>query len=136
MRSLMLKILERSITLQLLVLYGAFLLPLLLGGIELYSFERDSLQQSIQRADVGLVQAIAFTVEGNVQTVSEDEAYLASTPAARQLDLHQLTPMLIQASHSYPDRSYIICDPSGRVVLTYPLNQKVVGQNFSKRNYF
>ncbi len=132
----MLKILERSITLQLLVLYGAFLLPLLLGGIELYSFERDSLQQSIQRADVGLVQAIAFTVEGNVQTVSEDEAYLASTPAARQLDLHQLTPMLIQASHSYPDRSYIICDPSGRVVLTYPLNQKVVGQNFSKRNYF
>src|SRR6266581_214894 len=99
MRSLMLKILERSITLQLLVLYSAFLLPLLLGGIELYTFERDSLQQSIQRADVGLVQAIAFAVEGNIQTISEEESYLAGSQAARQLDQHQLTPMFTQARH-------------------------------------
>ena len=39
----MLKILERKITLQLLVFYALFVIPLLLGGAELYSFQYSAL---------------------------------------------------------------------------------------------
>ncbi|HYK83994.1 MAG TPA: hypothetical protein VEV19_01425, partial [Ktedonobacteraceae bacterium] len=69
----MLKILERKITLQLLVFYGLFVLPLLLGGAELYMFQRDALQQSAQQADLGLAQAISLEVQTNVQAASETD---------------------------------------------------------------
>src|SRR5579875_2467969 len=68
----MLKILERRITLQLLVFYGLFVLPLLLGGVELYFFQRDALQQSAQQADLNLAQAIALEVETD-HTISRQE---------------------------------------------------------------
>ncbi len=69
----MLKILERKITLQLLVFYSLFILPLLLGGIELYVFQRDNLQQSFQGMDRGLAQSIALEIEANGQPVSADQ---------------------------------------------------------------
>jgi ABC-type spermidine/putrescine transport system permease subunit I len=61
----MLKILERSISLQLLVFYGLFILPLLLGGAELYLFQRNALEQSTQRTDRGLAQAISLEIASN-----------------------------------------------------------------------
>ena len=64
----MLKILERKITLQLLVFYALFVIPLLLGGAELYSFQYRALQQSAQQTDLGLAQAIAQDVETRVGT--------------------------------------------------------------------
>jgi hypothetical protein len=81
----MLKIFERSITLQLLIFYGLFVLPLLLGGIELYLFQRDALQQSAQRSDLGLAQAIANTVQANLTTASLSCLHpcRSSTPSAR-----------------------------------------------------
>lgn len=63
----MLKILERKIALQLLVFYCLFVIPLLLGGAELYFFQHNALQQSAQQADLGLAQAIAQDVETRVQ---------------------------------------------------------------------
>ena len=63
----MLKILERNIALQLLVFYGLFLIPLLLGGVELYFFQRDALQQNVQRTDMAITQAIAMQVETDIK---------------------------------------------------------------------
>ena len=74
----MLKILERKIALQLLVFYGLFVIPLLLGGAELYFFQRDALQQSAQQADLGLAQAIAQDVGTHIQ----------GTAALKQLNSH------------------------------------------------
>ncbi len=133
----MLKILESKITLQLLVFYALFVLPLLLGGIELYAFQRDALQQSAQQADLGLAQAIALQVETDVRAASEETMNLAQSQAAQQLDLHQLASLFATAKRSYPDISlYVVCDPSGKVILNYPFNQKTIGQNFSARDYF
>ena len=133
----MLKILERKITLQLLVFYGLFVLPLLLGGAELYMFQRDALQQSAQQADLGLAQAIALEVQANVQAASEIDVDLAKSRAAQQLDLHQLTAAFATAKLAHPDISlYVVCDPSGKVILNYPFSQKAIGQNFSDYDYF
>jgi signal transduction histidine kinase len=119
----MLKIFERSITLQLLIFYGLFVLPLLLGGIELYLFQRDALQQSAQRSDLGLAQAIANTVQANLTTASEETLFLASTPAARQLHLPELQSTFASAKTAYPDdRRYLVCTPQGQLLLAYPLN--------------
>ncbi len=117
----MLKILDRSITLQLLIFYGLFLLPLLLGGIELYLFQRDALQQHAQRTDLGIAQAIALEVESNVRAAVEDDVELARSQAASHLDLSQLATAFATARLSHPDISlYFVCDPSGHMLLSYP----------------
>lgn len=133
----MLRILERKIALQLLVFYGLFVLPLLLGGLELYLFQRDALQQSAQQADLGLAQAIALEVETNVQAAAEEADDIARSQAASQLDLHQLTALFATSKSTHPDISlYIVCDTSGKVLLSYPSNQKTAGQNLSPCSYF
>ncbi len=133
----MLKILERNITLQLLAFYLMFLLPLVLGGMELYFFQRDTVQQHAKQSDMGLAQAVAFDAEAHIRTAAAEESSLVNTQAARQLDLHQLTSAFMQSSRSNPDvSSYIVCDPSGKVLLTYPLAQQMIGENLSGRVYF
>lgn len=117
----MLKLLARSITLQLLIFYGLFLLPLLLGGVELYAFERDTLQQSAQRADLGIAQAIALEVASNVQAAVENTLALAHSQAASQLDLSQLAAAFTIARLSHPDISlYFVCDLAGHMLLSSP----------------
>src|SRR5437870_5280186 len=129
----MLKILERSITLQLFVFYGLFILPLLLGGLELSFFERDALQQSAQQADLGLAQAIALSVESNVRAATEETVDLSLSQAATHLDLQQLTSAFAIAKSSHPDISlYAVCDPSGKVLLTHP--PLPPSQSFNCRN--
>ena len=125
----MLKVIERNITLQLLVFYGLFVLPLLLGGIELYTFQRDAWQQSAQRSDLGLAQAIAFDVATNVHATEEEAVNLATLEAAQtrqfsqsgQLNQSQANAIFAAAYTAYPaHRLYIICNTSGNVLLTYP----------------
>ncbi len=124
----MLKILERSIALQLLVFYGLFIVPLLLGGVELYLFQRDALQQNAQRADLGIAQAISLEVESTVRAASEEDADLARSGAAGRLDLPQLTSAFATARRSHPDISlYFVCDVSGHLLLTYPESQAPLG---------
>src|SRR5579859_2455078 len=113
MRPAMLKILERSITLQLLILYSLFLLPLLLGGVELYFFERDTLQQSSQRADLGLAQAIAFAAEADVRTVSEGNSNFAHTQTVQHLTAQLIK---IQQQSSASEISIWIVDKNGRLL--------------------
>lgn len=125
----MLKILERSITLQLLVFYCLFVLPLLLGGLELYIFQRDTLQQSARSADLGLAQAVATAAEAKVQAVEEEENNLAASLAARQLNLPQLTSDFMAAKASHPDdRLYLVCSPTDKLLLAYPTNQQTLAQ--------
>ncbi len=83
----MLKILERSIALQLLVFYGLFLIPLLLGGGELYQFQRDALQQSAQQTDLGIAQAIALQVVPDIKAATEKNIALSTSQLA-QLSSH------------------------------------------------
>lgn len=110
----MLKILERSITLQLLILYCLFLLPLLLGGIELYFFEHDAVLQSSQQADAGLTQAVAFAVEANIQATSEENSNLAATQASREHLVAQLMTIRQRLTTSN-DVDIWIVDENGRV---------------------
>jgi PAS domain S-box-containing protein len=125
----MLKILERSITLQLLVFYGLFVLPLLLGGIELYLFQRDTLQQSARSTDLGLAQAVSAAAEAKVQAVEEEENNLAASLAARQLDRPQLTSAFMAAKVSHPDdRLYLACSSAGKLILAYPTNQQTLAR--------
>ncbi|HLJ36694.1 MAG TPA: histidine kinase dimerization/phospho-acceptor domain-containing protein, partial [Ktedonobacteraceae bacterium] len=79
----MLKILERNIALQLLVFYGLFLIPLLLGGVELYFFQRDALQQNFQRTDMVIAQAIAMQVESDIKTPASKHIVLSSSQIAQ-----------------------------------------------------
>ena len=83
----MLKILERSIALQLLVFYGLFLIPLILGGAELYQFQRDALQQNAQQTDSGIAQAIALQVEPNITAATGKNIQLSTSQLA-QLSSH------------------------------------------------
>lgn len=128
----MLKIVERKIALQLLVFYGLFVIPLLLGGAELYFFQYTELQQSAQQADLGLAQAIAQSVELQVQGTAEEAMSLARSPAALQLNREQLIPLFNISKQTHPEISqYIVCDPSGKILLNYPLSPTDVGQDFS-----
>jgi len=87
----MLRILERKIALQLLVFYGLFVIPLLLGGAELYSFQYGALQQSAQQADQGLAQAIAQNVEMQVQDTTRGNIDLAQLNTRLLAEQQQLT---------------------------------------------
>lgn len=133
----MLKILERNITLQLLVFYGLFVIPLLLGGAELYFFQYDALQQSAQQTDLGLAQAIVQNVETQVQDASKEAMELAHSQAAIQLNRFQLISLLNISQQTHPEISaYVVCDSSGKVILNYPLASKSSEQSLSTCNYF
>ena len=133
----MLKILERSITLQLLLFYCLFIIPLLLGGLELYMFQHNALQQSAQRTDLGLAKAIALEVESNVRAAVEEDVDLSKSQAASQLDPHQLTATFAIAKLSYPDISlYFVCDTSGKVVISYPSGPNTIDQYASPCDSF
>lgn len=120
----MLKMLERRITLQLLVFFGLFILPLLLGGFELYLFQHDALQQNAQRADLGIAQAIALEIESNIQAATEEDVDLSRSQAATQLNRSQLLSAFAIARLSHPGISlYFVCDASGHMLLSYPTNQ-------------
>lgn len=117
----MLKILERSIALQLLVFYGLFIVPLLLGGVELYLFQRDALQQSARRTDLGIAQAIALEAGSTVRAATEQDLELSQSEAASRLNLAQLTSTFATAKRSHADISlYFVCDTAGRLLLSYP----------------
>lgn len=129
-RFTMLKKLERSIALQLLIFYGLFIVPLLLGGVELYLFQRDALQQSAQRTDLEIAQAISLDVTSTVRAASEEDMDLSQSAAASHLDLAQLNSAFATARHSHPDISlYFVCDNLGHLLLSYPTSQVASGGN-------
>jgi signal transduction histidine kinase/HAMP domain-containing protein len=132
----MLKILERKITLQLLVFYGLFVIPLLLGGAELYFFQYGALQQSAQQSDLGLAQAVAQDVETQVQGTAEEAMDLARSQTALHLDHAQLTSLFSVSKLTHPEISqYIVCDPAGTILLNYPPSPSSIGQSFSASAY-
>lgn len=117
----MLKKLEKSITLQLLVFYCLFLLPLLLGGGELYLFQRDALQRNARQTDLGIAQALALDVQSTVRTAAEEDMGLSRSEAASQLNLAQLTSIFATIKRSYSDVSlYFVCDESHHLLISYP----------------
>lgn len=104
----MLKILERKLALQLLVFYSLFVIPLLLGGAELYFFQYNALQQNAQQADLGLAQAIAQNVQMQVQGT-----------ALENIDLVQLNARLLAVQHELATNGEVriwVMDSSGNVI--------------------
>jgi len=132
----MLKILERSIALQLLVFYGLFIVPLLLGGVELYLYQRDALQQSAQRTDLGIAQGISLQVESAVSAAVAEDVDLSKSQAASQLNRSQLMATFATAMLSHPDISlYFVCDASGHMLLSYPVSLPPVAQQGNSCEY-
>jgi signal transduction histidine kinase/HAMP domain-containing protein len=104
----MLKILERKLALQLLVFYGLFVIPLLLGGAELYFFQYNALQQNAQQADLGVAQAIAQNVEMQMQGAE-----------AENINLAQLTTRLLAVQRQLAANGEVriwVVDSSGNVL--------------------
>ncbi|WP_338247097.1 ATP-binding protein [Dictyobacter halimunensis] len=117
----MLKILERKITLQLLVFYGLFVIPLVLGGAELYFFQYDALQQSAQQSDLSLAQALAQDVETYVQGTVKEAQEQALSPAASQLNLTQLAAQFSISTRVHSEiGQYRVYSAAGKLLLTYP----------------
>lgn len=133
----MLKLIERSITLQLLIFYILFILPLVLIGAALYGVENDSWQRRIQQTNLSLDQSAALTIGAAMQSVSKEAITLAATPEAKHLDAPALASLFQDlAATSSDDHLSIVCDPSGKVVLTSPFDQATERMQFHSLAYF
>src|SRR4051794_831347 len=133
----MLKLLRRKISLQLLSFYILFVIPVLLGGLAFYFFERSQLQQEAESADLGLAQAIALETETNLGRMSEIANSLAASDEARHLDFGQLQRTFANRTDAHPDISlFFIHDPAGTMLTNYPYNPQTIGQNYAYREYF
>jgi signal transduction histidine kinase len=130
-------LIKQKISLQLLSLYLLFVIPVLLGGAGLYVFQQNAMTQNAFQSDLGLAQAVALEVGTNLRAASEIDSELSTTRAAKDLDLKQLTALFANASYAHPDINlYFVCDPSGKMIVSYPVNQGNIGQNFSSSDYF
>jgi signal transduction histidine kinase len=130
-------LIRQKISLQLLSLYLLFVIPVLLGGVALYVFQQNVLTQNAFQADLALSQAVALEVGTNLRAATEIDSELSTTQAARDLDLKQLASVFANASHAHPDINlYFVCDPSGKMIINYPISPGTIGQNFSSSDYF
>ncbi len=122
---------------QLLSFYILFVIPVLVGVITFYLFERNQLQEEAERADLGLAQSIALETETNLGRVSEIANSLATSDEARHLDFGQLQRTFANRAAAHPDISlFFIHDPNGNMLTNYPYNPQTIGQNYAYREYF
>src|SRR5258706_6707795 len=130
-------LIRQKISLQLLSLYLLFVIPVLLGGAGLYVFQQNVLTKNALQADLALSQAVALEVGANLQAATEIDSELSTAQSARDLDLKQLASVFANASHAHPDINlYFVCDPSGKMIINYPISPSTIGQNFSFSDYF
>ena len=130
-------LIRQKISLQLLSLYLLFVIPVLLGGTGLYIFQQNVLTQNAFQSDLGLAQAVALEVGTNLRAASEIDSELSTTRAAKDLDLKQLASLFANASQAHPDINlYFVCNPSGKMIVNYPISPSAIGQNFSASDYF
>ena len=130
-------LIRQKISLQLLSLYLLFVVPVLLGSAGLYVFQQNVLTQSAFQSDLGLAQAVALEVGASLQAAAEIDSELSTEQAAKDLDLKQLASIFANAANAHPDISlYFVCDPSGKMIINYPLSPGTIGQNFRSSNYF
>jgi len=130
-------LIQQKISLQLLSLYLLFVIPVLLGGAGLYVFQQNVLTQNAFQSDLGLAQAVALEVGTNLRAASEIDSELSTTRAAKDLDLKQLTFLFANASQAHPDINlYFVSDPSGKMIVSYPISPSTIGQEFSASDYF
>jgi len=130
-------LIRQKISLQLLSLYLLFVIPVLLGGAGLYAFQQSVLTQNAFQADLALSQAVALEVGANLRAATEIDSELSTSQAAKDLDLKQLSIVFANASHAHPDINlYFVCNPSGKMIINYPISPSTIGQNFSSSDYF
>ncbi len=130
-------LIQQKISLQLLSLYLLFVIPVLLGGAGLYVFQQNVLTQNAFQADLALSQAVALEVGSNLRAATEIDSELSTSQAASDLDLKQLASVFANSSHAHPDISlYVVCDPSGNILINYPFSPSTIGQNLASLDYF
>jgi len=130
-------IVRRRVSLQLLSLYLLFVIPVLLGGVGLYGFQRNTLERTAFQSDQGLSQAVALEIGVYVQSASALDLELATSQAATGLNPRRLNALFAPAFGAYPDISlYSILDPTGTVIFDYPSNQITLDHNFGRADYF
>lgn len=130
-------LIRQKISLQLLSLYLLFVIPVLLGGVGLYIYQQHVLTQQAFQADLGLSQAVALEVGADLRAASEVDSELSATEAVKNEDLHQLAPVFANSTHAYPDINlYVVCNPSGKILTTYPFSPDTSTQNFAAFGYF
>src|SRR5260370_21392766 len=128
---------RQKISLQLLSLYLLFVIPVLLGSLGLYVYQQNVLTQNAFQSDLGLAQAVALEVGGNLRAATEIDSELSTAQAAKDLDLKQLASVFANVSQAHPDIGlYFVCDPSGNMIINYPFSPSTIGQNFSVHDYF
>src|SRR5579863_8744015 len=128
---------RQKISLQLLSLYLLFVIPVLLGSLGLYVYQQNVLTQNAFQSDLGLAQAVALEVGTNLRAATEIDSELATSQAAKDLDLKQLASIFANAARAHPDISlYYVCDPSGKMIINYPFSPSAIGQDFSFRDFF
>src|SRR5579872_2159950 len=133
----MLNLIRQKIGLQLLSLYLIFVIPVLLGGAGLYVFQQSVLTQNAFQSDLGLAQAVALEVGADLRAATEIDSELASSQAARNLDLKELASDFANASQAHHDINlFFVCDPSGKMIINYPISPSAIGQNFRSSDYF
>src|SRR5579871_6813421 len=130
-------LIQKKISLQLLSLYLLFVIPVLLGGAGLYVFQQKVLTQNAFQADLALSQAVALEVGANLRAATEIDSELSTSQAAKDVDLRRLSSLFANASRAHPDINlYFVCDPSGKMIINYPISPSAIGQNFNSSDYF
>jgi signal transduction histidine kinase len=80
---------------------------------------------------------VALEVGTNLQSAAEIDSELSTSQAAQELDLKQLATIFANSSQAHPDLSlYVVCAPSGKMLLNYPFSPGNLSQNFSVSDYF
>jgi len=78
-----------------------------------------------------------LAVGTNLRAATEIDSELATSQAAKDLDLKQLASVFANAAQAPPDISlYYVCDPSGKMIVNYPFSPSAIGKNFGSRDYF
>ncbi|MDE3228907.1 MAG: hypothetical protein KGO05_03410 [Chloroflexota bacterium] len=130
-------IVRRGISVQMLSLYLLFVIPVLLGGVGLYIFQRDTLRDTAFQSDQGLAQAVALDIGAHVQAASEIDRELATNRAVSSLDFAQLNTIFAYSFGAHPDITlYYIIDPRGSVIFTYPNTQTSASDTTTYRMLF
>ena len=133
----MLYLVRQKIGLQLLSLYLLFVVPVLLGSVALYVYQQNVLMQNAFQSDLGLAQAVSLEVGTNLRAATEIASELSTSQAAKNMDMTQLATVFANASNAHPDISlYYVCDPAGKMIMSYPISPSTLGQNFSSIDYF
>lgn len=130
--------LRRDLSLQLLVLYLLFVVPILFAGIIFDQFASQRLRNEITAADLSLARAIAQETNKAMEIALQSVRQLGEAEAVIEVDKEGMSVLFQQVQSVKPDINLIYrLDADGLMVFHHPLGPgSTVGRDFSFRGYF